>query len=1272
MKEGTLFDQVESENINLARLEDLDDITVGDKEGFVIDNDVDNEEIIIEFEDGEIETYSYTELNKLLNNDKEKDFQDKGLDAGESYWKITVQIAVKGDVLRGKEGKVFSPMRWDDVSENAQVIVNGEWGGLHTVLARYSKSDLDYVGEYKVGGNYMKYDSTGRGSDSNVLYYMVTKKGDENEGKIGKNVGASNPLYYNKLPYVILDFSQYGLPNKKYDRSEVTDEGFDDDAILGEGGDMAERKGWSKNDVDFDDEGKLIHASDKSEEEKRKIQAEFDRDMKNLGNTRMEEGGALDKEFKFDTNFVIYVPSTTNVGSKIHSTEMDVRVKSVGKFVADKFGGFTKTETGGGYKAIDGDVIEEDIVKVSVFAKDFDWDKQEGEVVKKVKEWAKQWGQEAIGFEYEGDLYYIDEEGKFEEGGKIVVYGTKAEVKEMYLDYVNNFLSVEKFAEHYGISEERANRTIEIGRKHAENDGHFARGGEINSTVDALKKGDTISIEFGSSFSDGAKVTLKVRSRNKIKKGTIDKITFENKDKPNTVRYYAYERGKGVWGFAKGDMAISNVKIIDTYAEGGIIKVGKKYGDWAITQYKPITNDDLGGQNDGYLKLVNQDTFNEIIINNDNALRGSKWFTNSVKGIRISDKKLTVVINKSIKSFSSSYAEGGEIKNHSEIVSVINNSGTYMDLYDANDDQTIMYQTRENGSVGEESASQQDIDEAHRLQKIVKSKFNNIVTNVEVVDEWVHLNIRPIKEVKYRYLFHKKGGFTEAFNSFEEMLKKRKTFIKGVDWKKVKKQLDAITKYPNNKFTGWYESDNILISKIGEKGNNWGYDFYVSKQKEEEEYAKGGSTYAEGGSVDVANTILKQIGGRRALVMFTGAKNFIALPNGVSFRIGNRSINYVRITLNGKDLYDVEFALVRGSKMTNKKEFTDVYSDQLKTTFEKATGMYLSFEKGGILSKDEESDFNKWIKDGNANEQSDNVWVEQTTQYKKKFTLDELRTFFKKEYLSYAEGGSIKGRNNKTGETFGVVIGSKKNADDYTEDGKSVNVRTSYGSRISEKQFIFDKDNNLLQIIDFGSSKEGNPDTSGGSSVNINANSKSKSIKAIVERGYNKGFATKVVDYIGESDSYAKGGSTKAKNGKVVSFDFTENTEVLLIIDGKGEEDFFKKGEGFNNIEVISETESKYLLQDTRGYVYEVPKKSVKIVKAYGEGGGIDLVHVYEKDGSLYGTGEIEKKVKGKTYVRFDAQTVKAFDHEQVKPIMKKGGAIKSEYFKGGLSFLNW
>ena len=98
---------------------------------------------------------------------------------------------------------------------------------------------------------------------------------------------------------------------------------------------------------------------------------------------------------------------------------------------------------------------------------------------------------------------------------------------------------------------------------------HYDKGGNINSKINALKKGDVISIEFGSSFSKDNKVALKVRSRNKVRKGTIDKITFQNANKPNTVKYYAYERGDGVWGFAKGDMAISNVKIVDSYAEGG-------------------------------------------------------------------------------------------------------------------------------------------------------------------------------------------------------------------------------------------------------------------------------------------------------------------------------------------------------------------------------------------------------------------------------------------------------------------------------------------------------------------------------------------------------------------------------------------------------------------------------------------------------------------------------------------------------------------------------
>ena len=36
---------------------------------------------------------------------------------------------------------------------------------------------------------------------------------------------------------------------------------------------------------------------------------------------------------------------------------------------------------------------------------------------------------------------------------------------ELYLDYVNNFLTVERFAEYYNMSVDYANHVIEIGRK---------------------------------------------------------------------------------------------------------------------------------------------------------------------------------------------------------------------------------------------------------------------------------------------------------------------------------------------------------------------------------------------------------------------------------------------------------------------------------------------------------------------------------------------------------------------------------------------------------------------------------------------------------------------------------------------------------------------------------------------------------------------------------------------------------------------------------------
>ena len=194
---------------------------------------------------------------------------------------------------------------------------------------------------------------------------------------------------------------------------------------------------------------------------------------------------------------------------------------------------------------------------------------------------------------------------------------------------------------------------------------------------------------------------------------------------------------------------------------------------------------------------------------------------------------------KHIKLFEQFLNEGFDKPLHKKLLKFIESTKTWMDIYDEGDAEQIVLQTRENGDVGYEEAGSEDVAEAGRVQKLIKKKFPDLRVEIEEVDEWVHLNIWPPKVHEYRYRYQKAdpktgSGFSETFNTFDEMLKKRKTFVDGVNWKDVKKKLDKITDYPNNLFTGWHSSNKIVISKAGDKGNDWGYDFYVYKLQDEE------------------------------------------------------------------------------------------------------------------------------------------------------------------------------------------------------------------------------------------------------------------------------------------------------------------------------------------------------------------------------------------------------------------------------------------------------
>jgi hypothetical protein len=95
--------------------------------------------------------------------------------------------------------------------------------------------------------------------------------------------------------------------------------------------------------------------------------------------------------------------------------------------------------------------------------------------------------------------------------------------------------------------------------------------------------------------------------------------------------------------------------------------------------------------------------------------------------------------------------------------------------------------------------------------------------------------------------------------------------------------------------------------------------------------------------MDIARTILSQLGGKRFIVM-TGAKTLLAHKDGLSFRLPRCSsgINYVKITLNGLDLYNLECGSVRKDTYTVRASESDVHVEDLRTIFTSHTGLYTS------------------------------------------------------------------------------------------------------------------------------------------------------------------------------------------------------------------------------------------------------------------------------------------------------------------------------------------
>ena len=104
----------------------------------------------------------------------------------------------------------------------------------------------------------------------------------------------------------------------------------------------------------------------------------------------------------------LYVPSTSKSQKIIPAKEQAKRVQNARTRMSKLFGGYTSVKaTGGWFQTKKGRLIKEPVFKITSFSKRADFKKAKPDFSKYVRNKAKEWGQDVLSVEYEGDLYWI-------------------------------------------------------------------------------------------------------------------------------------------------------------------------------------------------------------------------------------------------------------------------------------------------------------------------------------------------------------------------------------------------------------------------------------------------------------------------------------------------------------------------------------------------------------------------------------------------------------------------------------------------------------------------------------------------------------------------------------------------------------------------------------------------------------------------------------------------------------------------------------------------
>ena len=111
---------------------------------------------------------------------------------------------------------------------------------------------------------------------------------------------------------------------------------------------------------------------------------------------------------KLPVSSAIYIPNKDKFGRKISDAEFQKRIKEVENKLLELFGGHSTDELDRGeYISKTKRVIREKVSKVSNFSNIKIYKKHRDNLEKWLMKKKKEWNQDSIGYEFEGDMYYL-------------------------------------------------------------------------------------------------------------------------------------------------------------------------------------------------------------------------------------------------------------------------------------------------------------------------------------------------------------------------------------------------------------------------------------------------------------------------------------------------------------------------------------------------------------------------------------------------------------------------------------------------------------------------------------------------------------------------------------------------------------------------------------------------------------------------------------------------------------------------------------------------